>query len=231
MNRSHAALLLGVLLLANPLYADVLVPGPTYKYEAHEFDPDSVGNPAAFAIKTWDPTYRGPTADVVWNDESERRELKSLLKASEEGYNEPADDVSSAAENLLNDRFVVAEVEPDEWQVFEVDSERTDDTFRIEAERISTRRMVDELAVPISETPPHTQQLVREGHVETRKPVRSIVFVDGGTYYYLDRDGAEEYDGPLRALPWVLGVAGAALLGWWLYTHAETSEPVGAAGR
>lgn len=32
MDRSHAALLVGVLLLANPLYVDAVVPGPTYNY-------------------------------------------------------------------------------------------------------------------------------------------------------------------------------------------------------
>lgn len=232
MDRSLLALLLGLLLLANPLYVDAFVPGPTYDYQVHALDPESIDGSPTLAIlgyKTMDPTYRGPTADVV--TEHDDRELAVIRQATGDGYEASVNDVPGAAENLANDAFVVAEVRTDEWRAFAVTHETTDDTFSLRLDRISAQSFVDALAVPVADAPPRVRELVRGGHLETRRPVRSVVFVDDGRYYSLDRDGADPYTGPLRLLPWLLGVVGAGLVVSWLYRHAKTGQAVGTTGR
>lgn len=92
----------------------------------------------------------------------------------------------------------------------------TTQTFFLHVERVAARSYVEALALPVSDAPPHVRELVREGQISTKRPVRSVVFVDDGRYFRLDHDGVTPCEGALNVLPWLFGLLGAGLVGFWL---------------
>lgn len=199
---SLVVLLLGLALLSGPVLGDGPDPDRVYRYDAVPVDPDE-GRSVGVLVGL-------PNVDYVAGDTA-----LAVVSAANDTYTRST--AEPGTERLV-DTFDGVEFvrESGRGEFYRVDGRVEGRTFRLDAERVAPRGVVEGVAVPAEEAPARAVTAARDGGAETTRPFPSTLVALEGRYVAVVRTGVSEEPDPratekrlAMALGLVLTFAGA----------------------
>jgi len=160
--REALLLVIGLLLLAQPVVGNG--PGPETQY-TYEVEPVNLSNHESVEILFEHPAVavqRSSTVRVVRN-------------AATETFSEEAEIVAPELRDLVDRRFF-ADDSGDQY--YRVDARITNGTFKLDASPVSARAVVEELGVSLTDAPEPIRAAV-DGDVTSRTEAQATVVTDG----------------------------------------------------
>lgn len=203
------SVLLGVSLIANPLYVGFVVPDHTHVYDTFSVDPtDSENVNDAFRVKA---IGQGPYS--AFNS----TEVAAVLEeaAGPGTVTVPPSGPTRVIKSVGKSRYVISYGNggvATNYTYYRVENMSENGTLRFDATRLSGPELLAEASIPRANASSDVRRVLNQTQVKTPEHIEEVVVDLGDRYVVVWKVGIIEYMGPLRPLSPLLTLVGIGFM-------------------